>query len=131
MLNKLIMDKQDEGPEAPEDYSDKVNSKEVRLVKDLPQQVIFQSKLGRTTRFQIQAFLNNFVIEKEGFETWLPTRLEKEGLTHLMSSCTKSRKKLPLNGCNHLDLEPKAVVQSVRISGRKKTYSLVMRTDVC
>ena len=56
MLNKLIMDKQDEGPEAPEDYSDKVNSKEVRLVKDLPQQVIFQSKLGRTTRFQIQAF---------------------------------------------------------------------------
>ena len=53
MLNKLIMDKQDEGPEDPEDYSDQVNSKEVRLVKDLSQQVIFQSKLGRTTRFQI------------------------------------------------------------------------------
>ena len=53
MLNKLIMAKQNEGPEAPEDYSDKVNSKEVRLVKDLSQQVIFQSKLERTTRFQI------------------------------------------------------------------------------
>ena len=35
-------------------YSDKVNSKEVGLVKDLPQQVIFQSKLGRTTRFRFK-----------------------------------------------------------------------------
>ena len=66
MLNKLIMDKQDEGPEAPEDYSDKVNSKEVRLVKDLPQQVIFQSKLGRTTRFQIQAFSTTSLLRKRG-----------------------------------------------------------------
>ena len=63
MLNKLIMDKEDEGPEAPEDYSDKVNSKEVRLVKDLPQQVIFQSKLGRT-RFQIQAFSTTSFLRK-------------------------------------------------------------------
>ena len=44
--------------------------------------------------------------------------MEKEGFTHLMSSCTKSRKKLPLNCCNHLDLDPKAVVQLVRISGK-------------
>ena len=64
MLNKLIMDKQDEDPEAPEDYSDKVNSKEVRLVKDLSQQVVFQSKLGRTTRFHIQAFSTTSFLRK-------------------------------------------------------------------
>ena len=67
MLNKLIMAKQDEGPEAPEDYSDKVNSKEVRLVKDLSQQVIFQSMLGRTTSSkQIQAFSTTSLLRKRG-----------------------------------------------------------------
>ena len=75
MLNKLIMDKQDEDPEAPEDYSDKVNSKEVRLVKDLSQQVVFQSKLGRTTRFHIQAFSTTSFLRKRvagsgGLQGW-------------------------------------------------------------
>ena len=86
---------------------------------------------GKDNKIPHTSLLNNFVFEKEGCRIWRLTRLEKDSFTHLMSSCTKSRKKLPLNYCNHLDLEPKAVVQSVRISCRKKTYSLVMRTDVC